>query len=181
MWMLTGLVLGLAIGGYFGFTLGRRPAGTPVVRVPARRRVTTVDLGDLEMRAKVRGAYDLAAVVDRLGKLRARVATLQSGESSDRLLELFDATASTCSRAYDVLVASRDLATQEAKDIVDAEQHQLVAEASNSIEALEHGVDRITAAAATEGVADDAAALSDLNTALERQLEVARRVDDAHA
>jgi hypothetical protein len=177
--LFLGLALGLGIGVPAGFLLGRR-RGSSAAAKP--RHADTKDLDDLEMRAKVRGLFDLANVIDRLGKLQPRLTvTLAKGahdEVTTRLSDLFRATAASCQRAYDLNLSSRQLATTEAKERVREEEQRLTAEAATAIAALEAGVDRAQAAAATEGVSDDAAALADLNTALDRQLEVARRVDE---
>ncbi|MEM1011575.1 MAG: hypothetical protein AAGI46_05065 [Planctomycetota bacterium] len=179
MGLLAGLFVGLLVGLAVGYRVGASRSQPSRPATPSR--ASKIDLADLEMRAKVRGAFDLAAVVDRLGKIDSRVRGLGASDSSGRLIELFDATAASCVRAYDLNDAARKLTTRESKDKVLAEQRQLVAEASTAIDAIEHGVDRIQAAAATAGAADDAEALGELNRALDRQLDVARRVDQRMA
>ena len=108
----------------------------------------------------------------RLAKLPSDAAGL-----ADKLRTLYDASAASLSRAFDLHVAVREFATDAAKQEVLAERERLVAESSAAIDALEKGIDRFAAAAATKGAEDDAALVGELGSDLDRQLEVARRVE----
>ncbi len=142
--------------------------------------LTTLEtLTDLELRAKVKGAFDVAQLLDRLEKLHPRFAGLPNDSAglAMKLRRLFDSSAASLGRAYDLHVAARELATAAARQQVEAEQDRLVEESAAALDALEKGIDRFATAAATAGASEKAADLSDLSGDLDRQLEVARRVE----
>ena len=169
-----------AAGLTLGLVLGRRGAGRDH-RGPAAAGATGVDLDDLEMRAKVKGQYDVGGLADRLGKLQPKLARVPTDDAEglgQKLRELFATTASSLRDASELNEAAKELATSEARDNVLAERTTLVKEAASETDALESGVDRVLAAAAMGATGDRARELGDLSVALDRQLEVARRVDN---
>ena len=143
-------------------------------------KLTTLEtLSDLELRAKVKGAFDVARLLDRLEKLHPRFDRLPSDDAglAMKLRSLFDSSAASLENAYDLHLAARELATQAARDEVIRERERLVAESASAVDALEKGIDRFATAAATAGASEKAQELGDFSGDLDRQLEVARRVE----
>ncbi len=173
------LAIGAGVGTLFGMSVRQQATAAPAAGPATRFRQR--DLDDLEMRAKVKGAFVIASLVDRLGKLRPkldRVPIDDPQELGHKLRELFDTTASSLQDAFDLTLAARELATDSARETIYQERDTLVLDAGPAADALEAGVDRVLTAAAMAKSVDRSRSLGELSTTLDRQLEVARRVDD---
>ncbi len=174
-WLASGISLGL----FLGIDRVDGDGDAPRRSAGPATTATIESLGELELHAKVKGAFDVARLLDRLEKIHPRLARLPDDAAglTGKLRRLFDASAQSLARAFDLHVAVRELATDAARQEVIAERERLVDESSSAIDALEKGIDRFAAAAATKGAGDDAALVGELGGDLDRQLEVARRVE----
>lgn len=181
---LGGLGLGLGIGFFAG---GRRNAEKPALPATPAVPVATPaasDLNDFELRAKVKGDFAVANLADRLDKLRPRLESAlaaggsEAGELGYKLHRLYDTALGCVRRAFELHLASREMATSKARDTVRLQRQELVDEATSAVGALDVGIDRLATAAATAGASEKREQLADLNGDLDRQLEVARRVDE---
>ena len=149
--------------------------------------VTADQLNDLELRAKVRGDFDTAGLVDRLQPIQVRLKKVAAEARSDaldliaKLDRLFESSAESLERALKLHLASREMVTQEGRDTVIQQREQLLAEVGDAVKHTETAIDRLRASSAVAGDADRSATLKDLSGDLDRQLEVARRVEDRMA
>ena len=94
-----------------------------------------------------------------------------------KMRKMYDNAAAFCGRALALHLARREMVTDEAKQKVDDQRRALLDEIKAAVAAVESGVDRLRAAAATAGDADRKEELADLNGDLDRRLEVARKVE----
>lgn len=181
---LGGVALGLGIGFLAG---GRRRAEGPALPDAQVAPVTAPaahDLNDFELRAKVKGDFAVARLADRLEKLHPRLESVlaaggsEVGELGYKLHRLYDTAAGSLYRAFDLHLAAREMATSEARETVQLQRKELVDEATAAVDALDKGIDRLATAAATAGATEKRDQLADLSGDLDRQLEVARRVDE---
>lgn len=192
---IMGWIGGLCIGYAIGAALGApADAGRPLVPAqlapPQKTAVTAEGLTDLELRAKVRGDFETASLVDRLQALFPRLRTAESGpvntgggdplavEMLYKLRQMYDFSAVSLERALALHVGAREMATEDGRRRVLDQRAALVAEVSSAVGQIEAAVDRVRAAATTAGDAARHERLTDLNKDLDRQLEVARRVDE---
>ena len=172
---------GLLGGGGFGYLLPRRPAGQKETANP--RVAAPADLNDLELKAKVKGDFEVARLLDRIEKIGPRLeATLadahtDAADVGGKLRRIHDVSIVTLRDAFDLHLAAREMATAGARDEVLEQRSLLVAEASDAIDALDRGIDRLRASAATSAAGSRAGELADFSSDLDRQLEVARRVE----
>ena len=147
----------------------------------------TVDLEDLELRCKVRGDFETAGLIDRLQALSGRLRDCEAAAGADsvdltmKMRKMYDNAAAFCGRALALHLARREMVTDEAKQKVDDQRRALVDEITAAVAAVENGVDRLRAAAATAGDADRKEELADLNADLDRRLEVASKVEQRMA
>ena len=176
--LLAGLGGGIAVGGLFGG--GGR--ATDDDAVPAGVG-TANDLNDFELRAKVKGDFAVARLADRLEKIGPRLADALAGggrdaaDVGDKLRRIHDVSLATIRDAFDLHLAAREMATEAARRELLDQRETLVGEASDAVDALDRGIDRLRAAAARSQTSDRTGELSELGGDLDRQLEVARRVE----
>ncbi|MEL7240229.1 MAG: hypothetical protein AAGK78_15330, partial [Planctomycetota bacterium] len=158
----------------------RRPRGDLLKKSTG---VTADQLNDLELRAKVRGDFDTAGLVDRLQPIQVRLRKVATEAKSDaldliaKLDRLFESSAESLERALKLHLASREMVTQEGRDTVVKQREQLLSEVGEAVKHTETAIDRLRASSAVAGDADRSATLKDLAGDLDRQLEVARRVE----
>ena len=192
-------LIGMAIGGLLTGIQFLRHLGKPE-RSPNHRRelsvrrgagkllaksdgVTADQLNDLELRAKVRGDFDTAGLVDRLQPIQVRLKKVAAEARSDaldliaKLDRLFESSAESLERALKLHLASREMVTQEGRDTVVKQREQLLTEVGEAVKHTETAIDRLRASSAVAGDADRSETLRDLSSDLDRQLEVARRVE----
>lgn len=149
--------------------------------------ITADQLNDLELRAKVRGDFDTAGLVDRLQPIQVRLKKVAAEARSDaldliaKLDRLFESSAESLERALKLHLASREMVTQEGRDTVVKQREQLLSEVGEAVKHTETAIDRLRASTAVAGDADRSATLKDLSGDLDRQLEVARRVESRMA
>src|SRR5687767_14762968 len=190
MGWLGGLCIGYAIGAAFGAPADAgRPLAPAQLGQPQRSAVTAEGLTDLELRAKVRGDFETAGLVDRLQalfhRLRSAEAEPMIAGSGDplavemlyKLRQMYDFSAASLERALALHVAAREMATEEGRRKVLDQRAAMVGEVQSAVTQIEAAVDRVRAAATTAGDAARHERLTDLNKDLDRQLEVARRVE----
>ena len=183
------LIVTAAAGGLAGgFALGRRTGGraSRVARTAAPTQ-TVADLTDLKLRAKVRGDFETAGLIDRLQTQGPRLAECETDAAADATLlttkmrRMYDNAVEFCDKALSLHVARREMATDAARQKVDEQRRALLDEASAAVSGIESGVDRLRSAAATGEAEQRRGELADLNADLDRRLEVARRVDERMA
>lgn len=186
-WLMlaAGLCLGFSAG---AVTAGRSAARIAVSPAPrsARTAVTPEALTDLELRAKVRGDFTTAGLVDRLQALHDRLGACEAEPADDplapqltgKLRRMYDLSAASLERALALHVGAREMVTSEGRRRVLDQRDALLEEVSTAVGQIEAGIDRLRAAAATAGIAGRHERLADLNTDLDRQLDVARRVEE---
>ena len=177
-----GLALGLGIG-FFGRGLEASAPAPTSPTMPDRASVVA-NLNDFELRAKVKGDFEVARLADRLEKIHPRLEqtlTLGSDDAAmlgHKLHQLFDQSAAGLRRAFDLHLAAREMATPDARQSISDQRAELVTEATAAVDAIDKGIDRLATAAAGKGTAASREAMADLSGDLDRQLEVARRVDE---
>ena len=187
---IGGICLGFAAGAVFG--PGRSRSAPAAVQTPTGpvSTITAEFLTDLELRAKVRGDFETAGLVDRLQALFARLRSAEAdvasgapggdplaGELVYKLRQMYDFSAHNLERALALYVGAREMATDEGRRKVLDQRAKLVSEVSSAVGQIEAAVDRVRAAATTAGDERRHEKLTDLNRDLDRQIEVARRVE----
>lgn len=160
----------------------RRPTFTAVTESTGIT-VTADELNDLELRAKVRGDFETAGLVDRLQPIQVRLRQLDNDVDGEgqllvmKLYRLFNSSAESLERALALHLAAREMVTEEGKQKVADQRKQLVSEVATAVGQTEQAIDRLRAGAAVAGDSDRAESLADLSGDLDRQLEVARKVE----
>jgi hypothetical protein len=177
--LLGGSMAGISVGLLLTFAAKR-------VAVPGGGSVAGsagIDLTELELKAKVKGDFEVARLLDRLEKIAPRLDRTLSKKTSDaadlgqKLRSIYDASVLTLKEAFDLHLAAREMATQAAREEVLAQRKALVAEAAQGIGSLDRGIDRLRTASATGAAGSRATELADFSRELDRQLDVARRVE----
>ena len=160
-------LLTLAAGLFIGFGAGSALTGRPGLRAPA-------------------GLVDrLQALHDRLRHAEAdSTAAGQVGgdplavEMVYKLRQMYEFSATSLERAVALHVGAREMATEDGRRRVLDQRASLVTEVAAAVGQIEAAVDRVRAAATTAGDALRHERLTDLNADLDRQLDVARRVEE---
>ena len=176
-------IAGFAVGIVYEKRASTHRTAGPTSTIGVPQSTERGDLEDLELRCKVRGDFETAGLIDRLQALAGRLRDCEAAagaESVDltmKMRKMYDNAAAFCGRALALHLARREMVTAEAKAKVDDQRRALLDEITAAVGAIENGVDRLRAAAATAGDADRKEELADLNTDLDRRLEVARKVE----